>query len=77
MLQRERELLPVARYQRQILYLVENHATCIIVGELGGGACTTPVVEGGGGAEQVLDLYLVENHKGGCTTPPRHVHHRG
>ncbi|KAG2488343.1 hypothetical protein HYH03_013033 [Edaphochlamys debaryana] len=32
--------LPVSRYRRQILYLVENHAVTIIVGETGSGKTT-------------------------------------
>jgi hypothetical protein len=37
---RARRDLPVARYRRQILYLLETHATVIIVGETGCGKTT-------------------------------------
>ncbi|CAL9781591.1 unnamed protein product [Musa acuminata subsp. burmannicoides] len=39
-LERQRQRLPVFRYRDAILYLVENHATTIIVGETGSGKTT-------------------------------------
>lgn len=37
---RMRGALPVARYQRQLMYLVETHATVVIVGATGCGKTT-------------------------------------
>ncbi|CAL9126286.1 unnamed protein product [Musa textilis] len=39
-LERQRQRLPVFKYRDAILYLVENHATTIIVGETGSGKTT-------------------------------------
>ncbi|XP_010915577.1 probable pre-mRNA-splicing factor ATP-dependent RNA helicase DEAH9 [Elaeis guineensis] len=39
-LERQRQRLPVYKYRTAILYLVENHATTIIVGETGSGKTT-------------------------------------
>lgn len=39
-LERQRQRLPVFKYRNAILYLVENHATTIIVGETGSGKTT-------------------------------------
>ncbi|KAH7682283.1 RNA helicase protein [Dioscorea alata] len=39
-LERQRQRLPVFKYRTAILYLVENHATTIIVGETGSGKTT-------------------------------------
>ncbi|XP_062189991.1 probable pre-mRNA-splicing factor ATP-dependent RNA helicase DEAH9 [Phragmites australis] len=39
-LERQRQRLPVYRYRKAILYLVERHATTIIVGETGSGKST-------------------------------------
>ncbi|KAJ1282049.1 hypothetical protein BS78_03G020300 [Paspalum vaginatum] len=39
-LERQRQRLPVYKYRRAILYLVERHATTIVVGETGSGKST-------------------------------------
>uniref|UniRef100_A0A0E0BYX8 RNA helicase n=1 Tax=Oryza meridionalis TaxID=40149 RepID=A0A0E0BYX8_9ORYZ len=39
-LERQRQLLPVYKYRKAILYLVERHATTIVVGETGSGKST-------------------------------------
>ncbi|RCV25218.1 hypothetical protein SETIT_5G148400v2 [Setaria italica] len=39
-LERQRQRLPVYRYRKAILYLVERHATTIVVGETGSGKST-------------------------------------
>jgi ATP-dependent RNA helicase DDX35 len=35
--QATRSVLPIARHREQVLYLVETHATTVIVGETGSG----------------------------------------
>lgn len=40
MARREAELLPVARYKRELLYLVEQHSVVIVLGETGSGKTT-------------------------------------
>lgn len=39
-IEEQQRLLPIFKYKREILYLVEKHATCIIVGETGSGKTT-------------------------------------
>lgn len=39
-IEKQRQRLPVYKYRTEILYLVENHATTIIVGETGSGKTT-------------------------------------
>jgi ATP-dependent RNA helicase DDX35 len=39
-LERQRQRLPVYKYRKAILYLVERHATTIVVGETGSGKST-------------------------------------
>jgi HrpA-like RNA helicase len=39
-LERLRQRLPVYKYRKAILYLVERHATTIVVGETGSGKST-------------------------------------
>lgn len=39
-IERQRQRLPVFRYRTAILYLVETHATTIVVGETGSGKTT-------------------------------------
>lgn len=39
-MQRARLALPVARYRQQLLYLLETHATVVVVGETGSGKTT-------------------------------------
>ena len=40
MLERQKQRLPVFKHRNAILYLVENHATTIVVGETGSGKTT-------------------------------------
>eukprot|EP00200_Dunaliella_tertiolecta_P015841 CAMPEP_0202414258 /NCGR_PEP_ID=MMETSP1128-20130828/32240_1 /ASSEMBLY_ACC=CAM_ASM_000463 /TAXON_ID=3047 /ORGANISM="Dunaliella tertiolecta, Strain CCMP1320" /LENGTH=123 /DNA_ID=CAMNT_0049020639 /DNA_START=70 /DNA_END=438 /DNA_ORIENTATION=- len=37
---RDADRLPVAKYRRHLLYLVENHATVVVLGETGSGKTT-------------------------------------
>lgn len=39
-IEKQRQRLPVYKYRTEIMYLVENHATTIIVGETGSGKTT-------------------------------------
>jgi ATP-dependent RNA helicase DDX35 len=39
-LERQRQRLPVYKYRKAILYLVERHTTTIVVGETGSGKST-------------------------------------
>ena len=39
-IEKQRQRLPVYKYRTDILYLVETHATTIIVGETGSGKTT-------------------------------------
>lgn len=39
-MEKQKQRLPVYKYRRAILYLVETHATTIVVGETGSGKTT-------------------------------------